>query len=563
MRNKDKKKLMYVGLFSIGILLVLGVIIFAMSKIEQHSYTTGAVEYIESPVFGYYECSAAGKSIKSNPVTIYNTQGTYDVLRCSPYTEECTFSIIGESTSILGRRVAYRICPSYDTSTNMCDLERYLGAGDVPWFSDGGVNRINIPGTYTYQNKILVKYQECLGISYGTTCAGVWKEKGSVAKWYQTYTPFILWYTSPLTGRHEYTSLIEGCKFPASDTYANGYLMPGVDKLINALTDVKGQSLTQTSTSLTELEPHKTRNVIEAFIPLNVNNVQFVTYNGQQGYCLNRNIYKIATVTTKTGTSKIVDTTYNNIIAGPSNGIECCPQDKEPTRKCSTDYKWHPIDNAECSYYNPCQGVDWYPGGPKTLIKYNCISGKCVKDSKVVECTNNDDCIGNPNGGVCDTLLWKCSSITPPLPNGTCPDFCKKDLDCFNCGDNFKCSGAGWFSDGVCKKTDNNGKLPCESCTKWAMNIFKSDADKCEAQSIIRTTYNGFWDYINPLNWIKSGIDITGITNMNIMCPIFFLIVGILLFILFLITMIAILLITGSALLVKKLFSRSSNKRKK
>jgi len=513
MKRKTKKVIGIVGLILIGIIIFWA---FGVIKFPLFSVSSSTPEYIQTPVFGYYECSGVTYVIPSNHVII-NNQETYDTMKCPINSESCTFSVLGESTSILARRLCYRICPSFNVGD--CYKEKCEPV-DTNWFDDSGRSGIDIPGNYNSNNQVLVKYEKCVGVytSY-TGCVGSW-EPSEGAEWWATYVPYILWFTSPGTGRHEYTTLEQGCTFPDSG------------KLINSINDVKGFTLTQTSSSSTTLEPHKTRNVIEGYLPKLEEDIQFVTWNGKQGYCLNRVIYSIATITTQGGkTLKVVDVNWNNQLADLiANGKQCCPQDKEITRKCGSDFMWHPIEEAECDYMNSCSG-DWYPSTiPRQLIRYDCdyTTGKCSKKlTRNVECTTNADCIGNSKGGVCDTLLWECSSISPPITNGSCPTSCKNDSDCFNCGEGYTCQNKDWFGfgKGTCKKAESpNGKKYCETCFDWASNFFKSDADKCDSQPVVKPTFS--W---NPFTWITGGavwtINQTGITNQSLLCPFYILMI--------------------------------------
>lgn len=378
--GKMNKSKIFIGL------ALLGISIFFMfgSGVLQESFPSGT--YIQAPTFFYYECNAASEPVESTNVVL--TTGSSDGwISCPSNTDQCDLYVY-QTESVKwyssDRRIVYQICHS----SGRCDPQVFVEANK--FLSRKGVPTQRIPNLII-GDKVWVDYQR-------QKLLGGWELQPNGAAWYQNYKPFILWKVDMFGGgKTEYTSISQGCNFLPQD----------VPKLINSVSDSSKQFNTQTTTSNTKVPFYKTRNFIGTYVPISTGNVNFVTYGGQQGYCLNRQIFAITTVTTNGNTYRIVDSNFNTRLA-PS--VDCCPGEKEPTRICNSNFKWDPINEAECSAFKPCAGADWMPSGPNTLIRYNCVRGECKPETNTVECTSNSDCATNFQ---CDTLTYKCVAVNP------------------------------------------------------------------------------------------------------------------------------------------------------
>lgn len=429
--NKKTKNRTY--LIIISIIILIGIIAFNNKPLSLTG--TSSDEYIQSPLIGYYECAPARAPTLSPTVSLTFYSDTWDSITCPANSDGCDIFLVGTESSYLSRRFIYKKCTNYNV-VGESGCQGQITAPGSNWIIKGDAKVVQIPNL-NKDEQILVKFQRCDGVFSFGVCLGYWQTIDG-SKTYAQYKPFILWKTTPTSGRNEYNTIEQGCVFQNNKI------------LVDSVSNIKGVTLAQTSTSDVKLEPYKTRNFIETFVPLSPNNVQFVTYNGKSGYCVNRQIFQIATITTNAGTSKIVDTNFNNLLA-TAPAIECCPGEKEPTRKCNSEYKWVNIVQAECGPYDPCDGIDWEPSGkPRELIKYDCIEGQCVGNTKNVECTSDLDCAGNPNGGICDTKTYTCTSVpVPPVnqTNQTCklfkPEDCGKGL--INICDEKECTACGWY----------------------------------------------------------------------------------------------------------------------
>lgn len=446
--GKMNKSKIFIGL------ALLGISIFFMfgSGVLQESFPSGT--YIQAPTFFYYECNAASEPVESTNVVL--TTGSSDGwISCPSNTDQCDLYVY-QTESVKwyssDRRIVYQICHS----SGRCDPQVFVEANK--FLSRKGVPTQRIPNLII-GDKVWVDYQR-------QKLLGGWELQPNGAAWYQNYKPFILWKVDMFGGgKEEYTSISQGCNFPSSTSgldsdYKNsgGILYP-ITKLINSVSDSSKQFNSQTTTSNTNVPFYKTRNFIGTYVPISSSNVNFVNYNNQVGYCLERQIFAITTVVTNGETYRIVDSNFNTRLA-PS--VTCCPGEKQTNQICEqqgNNFVWVTVEDAQCSAFKPCAGANWMPSGSKTLIRYNCVSGKCVSETKVVQCTSNSDCNTNYQ---CDTYTYTCVEVSPGTVCGDkkCDvgerkgeqNYCPADCD----DDNNKCL---WYQQSYTKETEDWGFL--------------------------------------------------------------------------------------------------------
>lgn len=354
-------------------------------------------DYIQVPTIYWFSCEPAKEPVTGDWNNIYK-EGSW--LTCPENTDICDIDVgLKEKPSwYTNVYLYYNICSKSGT----CEGEKNLAVSS------------SYEVTKTFYNirqdqKVKVYFYDRVVITGG------YYDKGRARA---NYKPFILWKTSLFSGKTEYTTMEQGCNFPSYSKDTNKII-----SLVNSVTNSKQTINQQTSTENSKLTPYKTRNFIDQYIPISVENVNFVTYNGRQGYCLNRQIFAISEIQTSSGTYKIVDSNFNTLI---SPSVDCCPNEKQPGYKCE-NFDWVPIEVAQCSSFNPCAGVDWMPSSSKTLIRYNCVNSKCVSETKNVECTIDADCINSGKGKYCDTKTWKCSGI--PDVNVSKVEICDNNID--------------------------------------------------------------------------------------------------------------------------------------
>lgn len=381
-----------------GIIFLIGAVVIALPffGVSQTIFQTelGAGTYVQAPTFYYYSCEPASQPTESTHVAM--TTGVINNFKCPDNTDTCDLWISQTEQTHwydTNRRVSYTICHK----NGQCDPEIGIDSPHwLPW-QNSQVPTAHIPNIIS-TDTVTFHYQANTGVF------GLWNwvDQANGAEYFNTYKPFILWKTSMFGGgKTEYTTEAQGCNFPTSDT----------GDLLNSVTNSKQQINQQSSTDSTHLAFYKTRNFIDTYVPIATANVNFVTYNGQQGYCLNRQIFAITTASTNDATYKIVDSNFNTLLAA---SVACCPNEKEPTRKCTADYTWQDITSptpGQCSAFNPCAGADWMVASSKTLIRYNCVNTQCVPETKAVGCTSDLDCPAT--GGSCDTKTYTCTLLAP------------------------------------------------------------------------------------------------------------------------------------------------------
>lgn len=417
MKKKSKNTLIIVGVIVLALAVLLGTLLIT-GVFSQATVPSGT--YVQAPTFYYYECSPSTSPQESTHVNL-NTGSSDGWITCPSNTDQCDLWVYQTETPkwfATDRRLVYQICHK----SGVCDPQVKTPANS--FFSKNGVPTVHI-SNLIIGDKVWIDYQ-------AQTILGAWNNKPDGASWYQTYKPFILWKVDMFNGgKTEYSSVDKGCTFSSSERSNL------IDSVVNSIKQINQQS----STDDYKLDFYKTRNFIGGFVPIATDNVNFVTYNGQAGYCLNRQVFAITTVTTNSNTYQIIDTNFNTRLA---SSVTCCPNEKEPTRVCNSNFQWVDIEQAECSTFNPCAGADWMPSPTlaKTLVRYNCVSGKCVADTKTVECTTNSDCGSTQT---CDTKTYKCVDVSPGdiIPGGNdtlqCTKWYQTEYTKTSCGVNPLC----------------------------------------------------------------------------------------------------------------------------
>lgn len=389
--------------FAIALIIGAGFIFLPALGVIQTAIPSGT--YVQAPTFYYYECAPASQPVESSHTTL-TTGSSNGWITCPANTDTCDLWISQTETLkwySTDRRLVYQICHNNKAS---CDSQVFSSTNVWNLYQSSTIKAPTIHiSNLLSTDSVYVNYQS-------SNILLQWSDKPNGAEWYQTYKPFVLWKVDMFGGgRTQYTTDSQGCNFPAGD----------INKLINSVTNSAKQISSQSSTSNTYLPFYKTRNFIGTYVPIATANVNFVTYNGQQGYCLNRQIFAITTVTTNGGTYQIVDNNFNTRLA---SSVTCCPGETQPNQKCKSDFTWETLSttpnqpSAQCSAFNACAGADWQDSSSKTQVRYNCVNSKCVAETRTVECVYNSDCGVNNQ---CDSYLHKCIIVEPGvvIPNNT------------------------------------------------------------------------------------------------------------------------------------------------
>lgn len=375
--NKRLKSFIIASMFIGGLLLV-----FVFPQFTQSIVGSGT--YVQTPTIGYYDCSPSSEAIASNWASISSSGSGF--LKCPSDTDQCDFEIRAEKPStwqnFLGNyRLVYQVCDDDGSCQNQVTIEadRWDIGGDYATLSYK--NLLKSEKIYIdYQKKVLFNWNGVSGAEYRTK-----------------YKPFILWKNPGLGGRYEYSTVDQGCSFTSKER----------KQLVESATI---QLPSQSSTNDFSLQPYKTRNYVDTFIPVSSSNIEFVEYNGKDAYCRNGLVYEIDEIVLGAGTYNIVDTSKNTKL---KDG-QCCPGDEEPNRVCE-NFEWKSIKiedsgetNVQCSLFNPCPNSILQPKTATQLSEFKCESGRCVEYTQEVECTVNSVCA---SGSVCDIKTYKCIEI--------------------------------------------------------------------------------------------------------------------------------------------------------
>lgn len=397
MNKKGVSRLTLIILIIVGIIVILSVIgattfFLIIRQTPQATVSTPSGKYIETPVFLYYECSPASARKTGDWIDLPE-QGAW--VQCPDNSDTCDIDIRPTEINrfLFIETIIYNKCIK---NSNTCEGNIRV---DV---SDGKTVTL-----FNVRKDQVVFVEGCTGIACGSRLEGIQVRAN--------FNPFILWKNGIFSGgRNEYTSIEQGCVFPTEDRKNL------IERVINLVIPHEDDSF-----DVAKLEPFKTRNFIETFASISKANVNFVDYLGKTGYCLDRDIYSIATVETEGETYQIVDTNFNSII---KSNVNCCPGEVEPTRTCNSNFEWEEIAGSECSLFNPCTGIEFQCfGAGATQRKFNCENGFCVQQTKEVECCTDADCINSEKGKFCDSFTNECSGI--PDINITKKEDCSNNID--------------------------------------------------------------------------------------------------------------------------------------
>ena len=492
MRKKNKQILIVSIIIAVAL---ISLIYLQSNKTLNTAPPSGS--YIQVPTYMWYKCEIAPSNFP--PVLDKkDIPSSGIVVSCPANVKTCSIELHGEAGTILQRIVSYQVC---DKNTNVCQSATTKNIGDfiISYFGS------NIPVVKLVDlgnnQKISIRYYKMVGIGslvypVATSGSSVWVSG----------QPYIITKNSIFSGAGiPYTTVEQGCTIPTS----------GQSNLLQSFSGLVGwASNTQTTTSSSTMAFEETRNFVDNFVPISVENNKIV--NNGNGYCSGDNIYPIASVTTNSGTYKVVDLSGKYVNEQP---VTCCPGDVKPdgSQKCSSNFRWEDMGGSQCSLFDPCSpdSAHAIPSGTaKELMWSTCVNGYCIKQTSLKECTSDYDCVGNSKGSYCDRKTWTCTLVPVPV----CPTSCSSDTDCSPCG-NYKCENNQCVSGGGGGGNNGNGSNgDCKSCSEWAFNFFKPEDKKCDPQAVTKPMFS--W---NPLSWVTGGsmwiINQTGLTNQSLLCP--------------------------------------------
>lgn len=375
--------------FWIGALIIGGIVFAGAFFVQQSVFSS---QYIEAPVFAWLSCEPSGIS-KESVDFVLPTEGKW--ISCPENSAECDINV---ETPLIGASIyAYRFCYQFcrdginqNCNAIVCSNIKNIGqAGQMKLFEVGS--------SMSGNNVVFAQMQRSItGFSGWSGVAG--------STYYYKYIPFTIWTTNILSGgKFKYSETQEGCIVP-SDIKNKGIIFTNIERIVNS--NPSG-NLKETNIKSTLL-PYETFNYIAGFVtrpsPSSVE-----TYNGETAYCIrlsgssSAQMMKLNRVETQYATYYVVDTNWNENLGF----VQCCENEAKPGYICR-DHSWVKIEQAQCDMFRPCSGSAWTRDASSTqqIIRYNCVDGKCVAETKPVECTLDSDC---GNGEICSGD-WQCIS---------------------------------------------------------------------------------------------------------------------------------------------------------
>jgi len=362
------------------ILLATGSLFAFGSGFLQQTFIPGGGEFIQVPLKGFYSCEPASIPITSAAITMTNFAGTN--VKCPTNTDSCDFIIRAENDRLINSDVL------------TWKVTRSSGAvvQDTVNVIANTVKTISIPRMSTADT--LTISVEC-GVFKASSKCDTSNERITFAP---TFNPFVLFKTSPTTGKNEITTIARGCNFNAAES---------ADLVVS---DTLGIG-TGTSTSISSLEPFKTRNFIDLIVPASVENFRIQP----SGFCTDNRIFRIDEVKTVSASYRVINTDV--VVAS----VECCSgEDVGPNAICQNNQLVSLIvdqetgqTDVECNLFNPCPGGEFAPLSSTSLQRFACVSGQCVQQTVNVECTINSACGGSKP--ICDQISNTCVIAPSPV----------------------------------------------------------------------------------------------------------------------------------------------------
>lgn len=361
-----------------GVLLGVGIVLILAQGygfVQQTAFTGD--QYIQSPLFGYYQCNPA----KNAETTAYDAilPGQTKPYLCPKNTDQCTITIQNPQNL------------RFDT---IATVKYNINGGQSYTFQFG--NRVTNPAQNIPQ--ILLLSTQTLNVMYSSSgiISGTEGSAGQVLV-SGISTPYVLWKYDPLGGGlNKETTLPQGCTFTTSQASAL----------------IKSDSFgigTGSTASIDHLDFHQTRNFLSGYVPISVQNDKI--QNNGQAYCSNNQLYAIGSVNTTVDSYTVVN--LNKVIGT----VTCCNGDVNGNNICRNN-KWvaSGSSGATADNFGNCPQATNTPYNGTALVRQVNINGICTNSYTQVQCTSDSGCVNQR----CDTKTYTCialDSLPTPNPN--------------------------------------------------------------------------------------------------------------------------------------------------
>ena len=440
----------------LAITLFIGIGFIFGSGVLQEEF--GGGNYVNVPTFGFYKCEPSDVK-SSSPYNSIPISGS-GFVTCPSNSESCDVEIkapVGDKFLFENNkkavRIVYQIC---DISSGNCFARVYQDNFNLK--SDGLYAKV--PNMLINQ-KIWIDYQQKKIIG--------WENKDG-ATYRFNYNPFVInrYDTFSASNGDQFTTNEQGCKYPT-----------GNKEFIISTTLSAVKSPSPDANNL-ELGKYKTRTFVSQFVPISVENYDFVNFGGKNAYCSGNNIYGIDEITTASGTYKIVNIGVNPLL----DNVQCCPSNTLPNAVCdASTFTWKTIKvdeetgetNVECSAFKPCPipAGQYEISGDKQLQTFQCVSNKCIASYKEVECTNSITC---GSGKTCDFKTYTCEILKGGtiLEGKNESQLTRSDCKFYeNFVESSKEVGTGWLGIGkVFGLTTTINTTQCKTSPAWFLGAF-------------------------------------------------------------------------------------------
>lgn len=361
---------------------------------------TGSGSYIERPVFKYVKCEAlsALKYSVKEPLA-KNGEWVPKPSVSSSYNVRVTIkkTPFGIGTHKLG----YAICNSKTAKKENCrEIQKVkVTKGQVLTISD-----------VRQEEFVKLEYVLDKGIIGATRIQGADYQIG--------FVPYGLREYDVLSGSSNPVNPNDCIVSSSDDSWRDRFLSTDSNKVDNQISK---------NTNERRLQPEEVRWFVSGY--LTSAEPSFVLkYRNQDAWCRttgsSAEIYKINKVKLGSGTYKIANPDWSDYLGSET----CCPTSTRADEVCNKNFKWEQIKGSECGSFKSCGSPNWVPYTENEIIKYSCVNGRCVSETKEVDCASDYDC--KDSNQICNLNTFKCVDANVNLKGQVIETLADNQADC-------------------------------------------------------------------------------------------------------------------------------------